>query len=87
MSDKRIKIFVDGREHFFKEAMTILSDDNIDRGIYSAQTVFDLRDLVLYLYGRNGAIEKLYKYTLNRPQTVKELNELIILKEWFDTET
>ena len=81
-----IKIFVDDGEHVLNDALEMLSDDEIDNGIYCAQTVIDLRDAVKYLKGRSDVMERLYKYTIHPPASFDQVDEFIRLREWFDDE-
>lgn len=82
MKTSEIKIFVD-EELPMQEAIKRLSDEFILQGGYCDQTVIDLRDLSLYLLGRSSAIERLYRYTLDPPTSIEQVDELIRLKEWF----
>ena len=86
MSLSEVKIYVDGENRLLEDALQLLSDENIDNGIYCDQTVIDLRDLVKYLMGRSVVMEKLYKYTLNPPQNIAQIDEIMRLKQWFNNE-
>lgn len=69
-----------------EEAVKLLSDEAIDRGQYSDQTVVDLRDVVQYLYNRVKVMERLYKLTINSPTSAEQLDELFRIKEWYNKE-
>lgn len=67
-------IYVNSEDHSIDEALNILTDEWVDDGNYSAQTVIDLRDAVEFYKGLFAAscnqIDKL-------KTTNKELNDQV----------
>jgi len=57
-------IYVSGESHSINEALKILTDEWVDDGNYSAQTVIDLRDALIFY-------EKLISYSMEGKQALK----------------
>ena len=82
----KLSITIGYKPYSVEEAIRLLSDEAIDSGQYSAQTVIDLRDAVQYLEQRAKVMERLYNLTINPPTNIEQVDELFRLKAWYSDE-
>ena len=82
----KLSITIGYEPYSVEEAIRLLSDEAIDSGQYSAQTVIDLRDVVQYLEQRAKVMERLYNLTINPPTNIEQVDELFRLKAWYSDE-
>ena len=82
----KLSITIGYKQHSVEEAIRLLSDEAIDSGQYSDQTVVDLRDVVQYLEQRAKVMARLYNLTINPPTNIEQVDELFRLKAWYSDE-
>ena len=82
----RLSITIGYEPYSLEEAIKLLSDEAIDSGQYSDQTVVDLRDVVEYLEQRVKIMERLYNLMVNPPTTIEQVDELFRLKALYNNE-